>query len=178
MWCVCPKLDCASLSFITSLSYIKATVHSDAQQKGTRSWAQSKCPAATSFLELHLWRRGERGKKMALSFKGLTFVLNEFPTLLMLRGGRASKRGSIDSEIMSVCISSVFLCECVLHHGCTWLPGGRTLNGVWNEQGQRRRGSTWRVGSPEIALATHGASPSSMSQRVIRLFSGVSWLDC
>ena len=42
-------------------------------------------------------------------------------------------------------------------------------------RGKGRRGRTWGVGSPEIALATLGASPSSMSQRVIRLFS---WVSC
>lgn len=111
MWCVCPKLDCASLSFIKSFSYIKGHCTSRYTTDRAQSSTQSECPAAMSFLELRFWRRGRRGKN-GIEFQRTNVCLNEFPAPLMLRGGRASKCGSIDSEIMLVCISRecVFMC--------------------------------------------------------------------
>lgn len=44
-----------------------------------------------------------------IEFQRTNICLNEFPAPLMLRGGRASKRGGIDSEFMF----GAFVCFCV-----------------------------------------------------------------
>lgn len=109
---VCPKLDCAPPSFIKSFSCMKATVHSDTQQKAIWVWCRQNvlqlCPSLN-------YISGDAGRENGIEFQRSSICLNEVP--LMLRGGWASKRGGIDSEIMLVCVNTD---ECVLYV-CTWL---------------------------------------------------------
>lgn len=58
---------------------------------------------------------GGGGRENGIEFQRSNVCLNEFPAPLMLRGGRASKRGGIDSEIMLVCVSTD---ECVFFFKC------------------------------------------------------------
>lgn len=76
-----------------------------------------------SFLELHFLETGEG--ENGIEFQRTKVCLNEFPAPLMWRGGRASKRGGIDSEIMLVC---VFVC--VLKHRCMWQLWGQSSKTV------------------------------------------------
>lgn len=79
-----------------------------------------------------------------IEFQRTNICLNEFPAPLMLRGGRASKRGGIDSEFMFGAFVCFCVCVCFTAwvNISVWLLGNRPLNCASNEPGRCQCGAT------------------------------------
>ncbi len=161
MWCVCPKLDCASLSFIKSFSYIKATVHNNTQQKGLGAQRSQNvlqlCPSLN-----YISGDGGGREKNGIEFQRTNVCLNEFPAPLMLRGGRASKRGGIDGECLFMCAChSTGACDCV----AAWRQTSAKQCLNWPGAGLE--------GGPWIRLATPDVQTRAIGSLHVRIMDGV-----